>query len=189
MKLSNFKRLDPGYEGEGLKRGAQLEEEVWSEFAEDLQLLHETASAIRENAKVLSHGAIAETISVDEEAVEGRILTVTHQRRERDPKIVKRKKQKIINETGRLACETCGFDFKQSYGAIGEGFAECHHEKPVSKLKRGDTTKLRDLRIVCANCHRMIHRSKPWLSVAELHDVIQGAKMALPASVKANDLR
>ena len=47
MKLSNFKRLDPGYEGEGLKRGAQLEEEVWNEFADDPQLLHETASAIR----------------------------------------------------------------------------------------------------------------------------------------------
>jgi predicted HNH restriction endonuclease len=29
----------------------------------------------------------------------------------------------------------CGFDFKDKYGELGEGFAECHHTIPVSELK------------------------------------------------------
>jgi putative restriction endonuclease len=35
-------------------------------------------------------------------------------------------------------------------------------------LKDGDTTRLEDLALLCANCHRMIHRASPWLSVEEL---------------------
>ena len=27
---------------------------------------------------------------------------------------------------------------------------------------------IKDLRLVCSNCHKIIHRSKPWLSVSEL---------------------
>ncbi len=30
------------------------------------------------------------------------------------------------------------------------------------------TSKLEDLVLVCSNCHRMIHRKRPWLSATEL---------------------
>ena len=30
-----------------------------------------------------------------------------------------------------------------------------------------------DLSWVCSNCHRMIHRQKPWLSIEELNAVLQ----------------
>jgi hypothetical protein len=50
----------------------------------------------------------------------------------------------------------CGFDFAEFYGAIGERFAECHHVRPLHEGQR--RTYLRDLAILCANCHRMPHR-------------------------------
>ena len=40
MKLSNFLRFDPSYEGKGLKRGSRLEEEIWATFSGDLQRLN-----------------------------------------------------------------------------------------------------------------------------------------------------
>jgi 5-methylcytosine-specific restriction enzyme A len=54
------------------------------------------------------------------------------------------------------------------YGEIGSGFIECHHNKPISELTGEQKSKLSDLSIVCSNCHKMIHRSKPLLVVDEL---------------------
>lgn len=40
----------------------------------------------------------------------------------------------------------------------------------------GETTKLSDLSILCANCHRMIHRSKPMLTVTDLKQIVSDNK-------------
>ncbi|WP_308114324.1 HNH endonuclease [Streptomyces brasiliscabiei] len=37
---------------------------------------------------------------------------------------------------------------------------ECHHVIPLHEAGEGQT-KLIDLALVCANCHRMIHRRAP----------------------------
>jgi 5-methylcytosine-specific restriction protein A len=57
-------------------------------------------------------------------------------------------------------------------GDLGKGVAECRHNKPVSELKPGQKTKLSDLSILCANCHRMIHRARPWKSVKILKNIL-----------------
>ena len=75
-------------------------------------------------------------------------------------------------ETGKLICEGCGFDFEKTYSSLVKESAECHHAKPVSELKPGEKTKLTDLLIVCANCHRMIHRVGPWKTVAEIKALV-----------------
>jgi hypothetical protein len=63
-------------------------------------------------------------------------------------------------EHGRVFCEVpgCGFDFEKTYGAVGAGFAEVHHLRALSDAPRPVKTRMGDLAIVCANCHRMIHR-------------------------------
>ena len=33
-------------------------------------------------------------------------------------------------------------------------------------------TKLVDLVLLCSNCHRMVHRKKPWLNLEELMELI-----------------
>jgi hypothetical protein len=107
---------------------------------------------------------------VDEENItvkEGIRRWFLHLRRERNAKIVSAKKAYVLKTTGVLRCEICGFDFKERYGKVGEGFCEAHHKKPLSTLNQETKTRLEDLAILCSNCHRMIHRTKPMMSVEE----------------------
>jgi 5-methylcytosine-specific restriction protein A len=170
MKLCNFLRFDPTYKGEGLKAGGKLEKVIWNEFSGDRQKLRMIAHKILEHAPEVPRPV--EVTQDDDEFEEGRILTKLHKIRERSPSVTKNKKASVLKKTGKLVCEACGFEFESKYGEIGKGFAECHHIKPVSELKKGQKTKLSDLSILCANCHRMIHRSRPMLSVNELRDRI-----------------
>ncbi|WP_352230624.1 MULTISPECIES: HNH endonuclease [Asaia] len=39
-------------------------------------------------------------------------------------------------------------------------------------IEPGTKTKLSDLALLCANCHRMIHARRPWLSLDELRQII-----------------
>jgi 5-methylcytosine-specific restriction endonuclease McrA len=76
-------------------------------------------------------------------------------------------------------CQACGFDFASRYGALGAGYAECHHLSPLSERpENGWTvelrTKLEDVAVLCANCHRMVHRRRPALSLDELTATIRG---------------
>lgn len=108
----------------------------------------------------------------EEEIIEGRRLLKLHKIRERKPQIVTRKKQIILGATGLLLCEACGFDFAAVYGKLGEGFAECHHRLPLADYDGEAPTLLDDLAIVCANCHRMLHRSRPMMKVEDLQSLI-----------------
>lgn len=102
---------------------------------------------------------------IDSAIVEGGRKLITHLRRERNRKIVMDKKCQALKETGTLKCEVCEFDFREKYGEVGEGFCEVHHKKPLSENDRVTKTHLKDLAILCSNCHRMIHRTNPMLSV------------------------
>jgi 5-methylcytosine-specific restriction protein A len=179
MKLGNFKHIDPGYPGAGLRGGGALDREVWRTFADDPERLAKTAAAIK--AAIEAEEVPAAPMDVDDEeadmeAPEGRTLTVQHQRRERNRKLVERKKAAALKRTGKLTCEACGFDFANAYGERGAGFIECHHTTPVSELQPNAKTRLADLALVCSNCHRMIHRSQPWLTIEELRTLISKAK-------------
>ena len=168
MKLGNFLRFDPSYTGKGLDRGNKMEEEVWNLYSSNISALILAKDAIINNIDFVKKNKVINTPDFIEEASEGRLLTRVHITRERNQGLIKRKKKSVLNETGSLKCEVCSFDFKQVYGALGEGFAECHHVKPVSLLKPNEKTKIKDLAILCANCHRMIHRERPWKTIEEL---------------------
>lgn len=181
MKLCNFLRFDPGYEGSGLARGNRLEEEVWEEFAGDRGLLAATAPAILAAKDAVSPAEVDGEVSTsDEEFRESRLLTALHKRRERNGALVRRKKASVLAATGALACEACGFDFEAAYGTLGHGFAECNHTVPLSELAAAGPTRLSDLAVVCANCHRMIRQSRPVMSVEELSSLLALAAGAQP---------
>jgi len=103
---------------------------------------------------------------------EGRLKLVEHFQRERNREIIKAKKQQVLRATGRLTCEVCGFDFARVYGDVGRGFCEVHHKVPLAEVITEITTKLEDLAILCANCHRMVHRTNPFKSVEELKQLV-----------------
>lgn len=173
MKLSNYLRFDSTYKGKGLDRGNKMEEEVWNMYSSNIDTLTKVKNLIIENINFLKESKSSQIEDYFEEAIEGRLLTRVHKTRERNKAIVNKKKQNVLKKTGALKCETCSFDFKDIYGKLGEGFAECHHKKPVSQLRNNEKTKLDDLAILCANCHRMIHRSKPWKTIEELKMILK----------------
>ena len=174
MKLQNFKAVDPVYTADGrtgLGAGAtDREETLFARYVEDQEKLQALARQIRE--RVAEGGDALPTAPEEDEesSVEGRLVYRVHKTRER--KKGARKKRAVLRETGRLECEVCGFDFLVAYGERGRGFAECHHRLPLSKGTRA--TYLRDLAIVCANCHRMLHRGDP-VSVERLREQIRRA--------------
>ena len=178
MKLMNFRSVDPQFTArgrKGLSAGNKAEKEVWKEFANDPKKCKEIANAILEGVKFseimhMNGNKVFESDFV--EAIEGRILSHLHVRKERNSKLRTNKFNQAIDTTGKLACEVCGFDFSVYYGQRGEGFIECHHKKPLSSLEGEQKTHIDDLALVCANCHRMIHRSKNWLSIEELKYII-----------------
>ena len=103
---------------------------------------------------------------------EGRAKYRLHRTLERDSKIVRKKKARRLADTGSLQCDVCSLDFKETYGSRGEGFIEAHHKTPVATLDGAAKTKLSDLALVCSNCHRMLHRGTPMLSVDELRHTV-----------------
>ena len=116
----------------------------------------------------------AKPIDEDEEFPEGKIFTRLHTAKERSASASRKKKQQVLRQKGRLQCEACGFDFADFYGKSGQGFAECHHILPIGELKKEVRIKLNDLSIVCANCHRILHGVRPWLSINDLRGILRG---------------
>ena len=109
----------------------------------------------------------------DDEFSEGKILLKKHLSRERNPHLISKAKRNFLQKHDRLFCEVCGFDFAKTYGEIGENFIEAHHIRPVSKMTDGEKTKLEDIVMVCSNCHSMLHRKKPWLTVEQMKKVLK----------------
>jgi len=93
-----------------------------------------------------------------------------HRALERDSKISRLAKDKRLAAVGELRCDVCAFSFGKKYGSLGIGFIEAHHTVPVSELRGRRKTKIEEIALVCSNCHRMLHRYRPWLSVHELRE-------------------
>ncbi len=98
---------------------------------------------------------VLEETEAEIEAVEGRRRLRMHLGRERSATLIKAFKASLTS----FACEACGTDMGDLYGALGEGYIEAHHRVPVAILMEGAATRLTDLAALCPNCHRMIHRN------------------------------
>ena len=103
---------------------------------------------------------------------EGATLQVLVNKYERNP----RSRAAAIAFHG-YSCLACGFDFHENYGDIGNQFIIVHHVVPVSQL--GEDYVIdpsRDLITLCANCHAMIHREDPPMSLDQLIEIINYKK-------------
>lgn len=106
---------------------------------------------------------------------EGAKRLVEHHRLEakRDPRLTKAAKNAFKIKHGRLYCEGCGFDFEAKYGKRGKEYIEAHHRVPLGTLSGvPQLLTISDLAMVCANCHRMLHRN-PWISVETLRTLLK----------------
>ena len=178
MKLMNFRRLDPNYTSNGkvgLQRGGKQDELVWNKFINNPKQLSQLAQTIRQT---INFGKVNQSFwkpegFYEEVALEGKMLSVSHIKRERNRGLVEQRKKQFFKKHGRLFCEVCNFDFSERYGERGIGFIECHHTKPLHTLKPNSKTRASDLILLCSNCHRMIHAKRDWLTVAELKEILR----------------
>ena len=93
-------------------------------------------------------------------ALEGTWQLRLHHRRERSRTLIEQKKAHFKRAHGQLRCEVCQLSFEEVYpSCLGTDFIEVHHIVPLSATSGVIRTTLDDLMLVCANCHRMIHRS------------------------------
>jgi HNH endonuclease len=73
-------------------------------------------------------------------------------------------------------CSACDMSFAEFYGEFGSGFIQVHHLVPLSSIgKSYQLDPIRDLRPVCPNCHAMLHRQDPTMSIEELRGIIRRA--------------
>jgi hypothetical protein len=102
-----------------------------------------------------------DNVNTDFSAFEGNTQLKAHYRRERSRKLVTLKKEQYKQVHGILRCELCGLSFEEIYPkSFGENYIEAHHKTPLAEINQLIRTTMGDLILVCANCHRMIHRSK-----------------------------
>jgi 5-methylcytosine-specific restriction protein A len=104
--------------------------------------------------------------------MEGQYLLRWHAYRERKPGLRRRKIESVLRRGDPLCCEVCKFDFGEYYGERGRGYIECHHVEPLHVTGQREVT-IRDLALLCSNCHRMIHTRPPWPTPAELGELIR----------------
>lgn len=73
-------------------------------------------------------------------------------------------------------CQGCAFDFERIYGPAGYTYIEAHHLTPLSELPEDKPVNLdprADFAVLCANCHRMMHRKDGPKTIAELRSLFR----------------
>lgn len=114
--------------------------------------------------EVLSEPLLPEELSLTQEYFEGALKQITVNAYERNALA-----RKVCIEHYGWDCFVCGLNFKNVYGQLGEDFIHVHHLTPLSKIgKEYKLDPIEHLRPVCPNCHAMIHRKRPELSIEEL---------------------
>jgi 5-methylcytosine-specific restriction protein A len=126
-----------------------------------------------------SDGPLHTTIQPDWEDTRRRRL---HNTIERNPRLIARAKAAL-----GATCQACGFNFSEFYGPeLGASFIEAHHRIPLSQLLPGTRVRLNpetDFAVLCANCHRMMHRRDSPATVEELHQLLVLRGQAICGSV------
>lgn len=100
---------------------------------------------------------------------EGRLLTRIHAYKERDRKLAASAKKYYKSKFGgKLHCVACDLEPEELYDEFGDRCIESHHKVPIEELQPDSVTRVDDLVMVCASCHRVIHSRKPCLTVDEV---------------------
>ncbi len=124
----------------------------------------ELVDELSEKYQIESLGITYPDEVVGDELKEGAKRQVTVNAYERNPKA----RAQCIEHYGN-SCYICNFNFHEYYGDLGTGYIHVHHEVDLAHI--GETyivNPINDLKPVCPNCHAMLHKTKPAMSVDRL---------------------
>jgi 5-methylcytosine-specific restriction protein A len=116
---------------------------------------------------------------------QGETESIIERRRYRLHRKIERttKAAKLAKRVHGYVCQGCGFDFAVVYGETGADYIEAHHLTPLSELPEDvpvSQDPRKDFAVLCANCHRMVHRSGGPTTVEALR--------SLPGVTRLSDL-
>lgn len=174
FKLLNIRSVATG---KGLQNTSKVDREVWHEFGHQPERVAEIAAAIR---KGLQQPASVLLEEIEPEFVEGRLLTEIHVRRERNPKL----RSALLQGRSKsgFVCEICGMSRFDLDVDLQAALFEAHHIVPLAAAGE-KATKLSDLALVCACCHRAIHRliakERRWVAIEEARSILNPPNSAL----------
>lgn len=162
------------------KQNSRLEKEYF-EYCKKIGIVPSKSGAFGATRKFWSFKLdqdFQENIETEGEFPEGKVIERMHKSRERNSLAVKMAKENFIKIHKRLYCQVCEFDFEKSYGNLGKNFIEGHHIIPISEMSPDHKTKPQDIVMLCANCHRMVHIKRPWLTIKNLTSILKSRKKA-----------
>jgi len=167
FKIMNIRQVATG---KGLGNVSNMDRQIWAEFGPRPNEVSLIAEAIV--AGIIINGS-EQLPDVEQELPEGRLLTALHIRRERNPKV-----RKMLLDDRRATgfkCEICDLTRTDLEEPLQEAMFEAHHLVPLSEAGERKT-KLADLALLCACCHRLIHRAMVsktrWIGLIEARVII-----------------
>lgn len=168
LKLQNLlSAIDPT---RGLS-ASKRDKEVVEEFPLSRKL--ELADLAFEILRELSIEPKPDEVPEDETFIEGQVITASHRRRDA------RLRRRLLDKCGDgdLECEICKFTPPSLPRVLRESFFEAHHIIPLAEVAGRTSTKVRDMVLMCAGCHRFVHKliseKKRWVSVQEAQSVLR----------------
>ena len=171
FKLQNLRQVSTG---KGLGNVSEMDRRIWSEFGSQPDKVKQVAGLIQAGIAVAQSLEESFDGSDEEEFFEGRVVTELHKRRERDRKL----RERLVSakrSLGRLTCDMCRTQSPAVAPTLEDAIFEVHHLLPLSMAPER-RTRLADLALLCANCHRLLHRAisikKSWLQISECREVV-----------------
>ncbi len=140
-------------------------------------LVEDLAEIVRLYMKLTARGGVdAFDVAPISEVADDHRATIVERRRYRLHRKLDRDSRaaKAAKKVHGYVCQACGFDFEAVYGEIGKGYIEAHHLTPLSELPEDvpvHQDPKSDFAVLCANCHRMMHRNAGPRDVGDLQAI------------------
>jgi len=168
FKLQNLRQVATG---KGLGNVSKIDRDLWAELGAQPAAVRRLARQIRNGIEEL-RTEVTPTVNEsgdDTEFFEGRVLTEIHRRRERS-RGLRRALLRKLRANGQLTCALCGATAPCDDQSLDDAIFEVHHAIPLASSAERRTS-VKDVVLLCASCHRLIHRLisrlKSWVTVAD----------------------
>jgi 5-methylcytosine-specific restriction protein A len=152
LKLGNIQQEA---DGAGMPNNSELDKMIWAEFGkkplEVSNIVNRITSAMQMDSKNLENN-----YEENFEFQEGRTYTRIHLARERNPNLRKKVLQ-TRKANGKMYCEVCEATYSHLDEKLRNSAYEVHHITPLSSAGKR-TVNIRDVALLCASCHRLIHK-------------------------------
>lgn len=173
FKLQNLHNVATG---KGLGNVSDMDRKIWAEFGTQRDTLMSVAAQIKAGVEYgQKDPRWVDDLGASEEFFEGRLLTELHKRRERHPGL----RVRLIEarrRLGKLRCDLCSCVSITDNTALEDATFEAHHVLPLSAAMERNT-RIHDLALLCANCHRLVHRlisaNRRWMTIDECRRIIR----------------